>query len=346
MLQIVGGKTTGNRANNSRAKEFDLLFGFLSKPKMLQDVITDNPSGTNCQLEGIHFEFGNVKRLAIELDKTTPTRPFPISPAYVFHIDSVPAGRKRQIEKQFSLATGSVSDPQTKVDVLIVDRRNQPYFVSFKDDAKPSKLGQVSRKTVYGKTYLDGGIDEIQFPSIQSSLFLSHHDTNLTKDQFEKLSQKNKELAAFKHQHPEAWGILVQQRMATAVDELKQFGQVLKSHRPSLIEFIGQTLAGNLRNSSDFYLLIGSKVVRFSEALERLQDKSFSLTTSLHTTANKTSLILSIETPLLTYGLTKIEPAFDGYGSAVSQTKGIIYYFQQYPNSGNSYKKLLLDICQ
>ena len=44
----------------------------------------------------------------------------------------------------------------------------------------------------------------------------------------------------------------------------------------------------------------------------------------------KKSLLVSIKIKNQIYGLTKIEPSFDGWRDVVSQTKGIIFYFQEY----------------
>ena len=145
----------------------------------LQDFVDLHPHGSSGTLEGIHFEFGNIQRLCISLDAKKLTRPFDIEPSYIFHTDSVLAKRKREIEKVFSLPSGSISDPQTKVDVLLIDKNGQPYYISYKDDSVPSKLGQVSRRTEYGKASLDGGIDEIEIPDTAQKLFLTHHDTRL-----------------------------------------------------------------------------------------------------------------------------------------------------------------------
>ena len=132
--------------------------------------------------------------------------------------------------------------------------------------------------------------------------------------------------------------------MELAVNELMTFGNVLSEDRQSLVEFVGTTLAGNLKDSSDFYLVIGSKVVKFSSALRQLGSDKFNVGTQVHQTNKKTSLILNISDSIDTYSITKIEPAFDGQRIEVSQTKGVIYYFQQFPNIGNNYKSLFLDI--
>lgn len=310
----------------------------------LQQLIEMHPQGLSMTLEGIHFEFGNVQRLGISLDSKELAKPFDVKPTHIFHTDSVLAKRKRELEKLFSLPDGSISDPQTKVDILMIDKDGRPYYISYKDDSAPSKLGQVSRRTDYGNAYLDGGIDEIEIPLFQQPLFLTHHDTRLSESQFGKLSQKDRELAAFKHQNPETWQRLVEKRMELAVSELMNFGQVLSEDRKSFIEFIGTTLAGNLKDSADFFLVIGSDVVKFSSALTQLSGDQFKVQTQIHQTEKKTSLILNIADQGETYSITKIEPAFDGQRVEVSQTKGVIYYFQQFPNVGNNYKRLFLKI--
>jgi hypothetical protein len=61
-------------------------------------------------------------------------------------------------------------------------------------------------------------------------------------------------------------------------------------------------------------------------------------------TKSKKALIIEVLIGNETYGLTRIEPSFEGDGTHVGQTKGIIYHFQQFPNAGNHYIKLFLDV--
>jgi len=72
------------RNNNSRAEEFDMIFGFLKEPSVLvrrnhQKI----PEETTSDVEDIEIECGNISRLAIALDRSTPTSPFKSIPKYI-----------------------------------------------------------------------------------------------------------------------------------------------------------------------------------------------------------------------------------------------------------------------
>jgi hypothetical protein len=114
----------------------------------------------------------------------------------------------------------------------------------------------------------------------------------------------------------------------------------------ALSEFIEKTFAGNLGNSENFYLVLGNTPIQFLSILKSIRKLSPKVSLEIHQPKNKTSLIINLELNGKIYSLTKIEPSFEGAGSKISQTKGIIYHFQQYPNTSNSnhFKKLFFDI--
>jgi hypothetical protein len=77
-----------------------------------------------------------------------------------------------------------------------------------------------------------------------------------------------------------------------------------------------------------------------------LKTKNFEIEIEEHRPRLKTSLIVWLIDDQKRYGITKIEPSFEGEGVNVDQTKGIIFHFQQHSENGNSYKDLLLDIAK
>jgi hypothetical protein len=336
-------KSGGARSNSSRAKEFDLIFGFLEYPKSLLSLLQKNPDGGREKLEGIVFEYGNVQRLVTNIKCDKPLRPFSFRPKFVVHIDHISAQRKKEIEIEFALKKNSISGQSSKVDLLVVDASGRPYFISFKDSDAVAKLGQVSRAAKYGDAMLSGGLGAIPTARRIPRTF-SHKQTALTEAQFKKLGEKDKSLAFFKFNYPEDWMIFVEESMASAVNQMRRFGRVIERDRDSFLEFIGQTLAGDLMHSNDYHVLLGDKVIQFSKVMDRLKKSDVKVSTSRLSTANKESLLINLEVGSKRYCLTKIEPAFDGANPAVSQTKGVIYYFQQYPNQANNYKKLLIDV--
>jgi hypothetical protein len=131
-----------------------------------------------------------------------------------------------------------------------------------------------------------------------------------------------------------------------AFTQAENFCEILVSDRETLVEFVGAILAGNLSHSENFYILLGEKIVQFSKVIEYLQSNTVKIEIETHQPKKNKSLIVWIIINNERYCLTKIEPSFEGMGTRVNQTKGIVFHFQQFPNEGNHYKKLLLDISQ
>ena len=334
------------RSSASRAKEFDLVFSFLKTPKFLSDYIKSNPAGGKQTFEGIRFEYGQVQRLSTYLDGAGATSPFDVQPQFVCHLDSLASARKREIEVEFDLNHGDISSENVKADVFFVDLKGRPYFVSVKDDKKPAKLGQVSRDAKFGTARLHGGLPEIRLPNVKVPETFTFNDTALTEKQFSKLTLSDKKFAYFKKQFPNEWADFVKESEDIALVKLRQFCQVLINDRESLIQFVGDTLGSNLKNSPNFYLLIGKQKINLCSALEALSIADLGIEIEEYKPKKKTSIIIWIKYRDQKYCLTKIEASFDGKRQTVSQTKGVIYYFQQHLKCGNHYKKLLLDIAQ
>ena len=332
------------RKTKSRAKEFDLVFSFLNAPKALSGFIKSNPTGGSPEFEGITIEYGDISRHLKFLNPTKLNNPFGFSPKYVCHLDNVNSDRKREIEIHFGLAPQSISSNQVKADLFFVDETGEPFFISVKDIDEPSKLGQVSREVHYGKATLRGGLAGVDLPHDRIPLQINYRQTSLSEKRFENLTVADQRYSYFKKNHTADWEKIVTESKTHALHQARQFAQVLKEDRDSLIDFLGATLAGNLHDSSKFYLLFGGNVVNFKNAMDTLRTKSFKIQIEEHRPRLKTSLIVWLIDEKKKYGLLKIEPSFEGEGVTVDQTKGIIFHFQQYGDEQNSYKSLLLDI--
>lgn len=335
------------KTNDSRAKEFDLVFSFLNSPANLARFIELNPRGGLTEIEGIKFEYGNIERLVPYLKSTRNLcNPFRIDPKYICHLDTISAERKRGLELELEVGHMTISSDNLKADLFFVDKNNRPYFISVKDFDKPSKLGQVSRDATYGQAHLHGGLTGIEVPEKSSPLVVNFNETGLSERQFKKLTPGNEKLAYFKHNFYGEWQSLVKISESNALDQIREFCEILRTDRPSLLEFIGNTLGGDLKESKNFYVLLGENAIKLSQVLNRLKELAFTVQIEEYTPRKKTSLIIWLEIKDERYCLTKIEASFDGWRTTVSQTKGIIYYFQQHLKKGNHYKKLLLDIAQ
>jgi hypothetical protein len=103
-------------------------------------------------------------------------------------------------------------------------------------------------------------------------------------------------------------------------------------------------LFGTIDVPKDSGILINENIIMSDEIIKFFKYSSYTIECEYYNTENKFSLIIFLKFADVKYGITKIEPSFDGAKKNVSQTKGIIYYFQQYPNNTNHIWQLLKNI--
>jgi hypothetical protein len=294
------------------------------------------------------FEWGNIKTLLAEsTDERVKTVNVTTSAARIYHLDRLKKSRREEIEQSHSLRTGSIAGSLSscKADVLIIDQRGKPFFISFKQIEGTAKLGQVSTKTTYGAATLKGGIDDLDMGELGIPTKFDHRSTSLSADSFAKVTLKDQKIAYLKRNHASEWKKYVGKRSSEATRQLRKFAKVMCSDRNSFIEFVGTTLAGSLRDSPDFFIVIGGEMVQVQAVLKALRCPKWHVTTSDASTPKKDAILLTVREGTRTaYTLTRIEHSFEGSHPKVSQTKGIIYHFQQHPSAGRNYKKLLLDL--
>ena len=345
---------TNARKKVSRAKEINIILSFFKKPKTLLVLIKNRPQGGNLFLENIKVEYGNIISLVkeVKIDHSI-SKPFEFIPKYIAHLDNLSSKRKKSIEKEYKLENGSISSGSSKVDILIVKDDENSYFISFKDDKHVAKLGQVSKTTSYGKAKLSGSLNtSLILDKYDTRIFnnFTFKDTDLTKSQFNKLSPKDQKLALIKKISPDKWFQIWNAELNSAYTQLEKFGNTFENDKNSFIDFVKFTFGGGQNNFKNFYLVFGNKVHNFDNILEKLKKVTLEIKSEIKpsNTGKKKSLLIYVKFKKQFYGLTKIEPSFDGSQSKVSQTKGIIFYFQQYTylNTENDYKKLFEKILQ
>jgi hypothetical protein len=134
----------------------------------------------------------------------------------------------------------------------------------------------------------------------------------------------------------------------------------ISSDRNCISQFILLTLVGESVALENFYIVFGQNFINTEKLLKNIETMDFKVESESYSSAGikkKESLIIWLVFPDRKYCLTKIEPAFDGgYDLRASQTKGIQYYFQQWPGKKLTtdtnkfkiydFKQLLLDIGQ
>lgn len=328
------------RKNKSRSLELNVLVSYCPDAHNLVAELTSKNSGGVFSVSGTVFEWGEISRLLPEFDAKVTFVPMELDPKYVYHLDGLGSKRKREIENLHNLPESSLI--KGKADVLVVDAQGNTKYLSVKDGSVPAKLGQKSAKTSYGTAVLEGGLGQLEAQQVPSTI--NWTDTKLSEAQFQKISNADRRLAYIKSHQRAKWDGLVKSRMADAISNLKQFGSTLKSDKSSLGAFVEDTLVGVTGISSKFFIVRNDEAFLVSDILNLVQDAS--LVVKDYNTENKYSLILELVLDDRTYGLTKIEPAFEGLAEKVSQTKGIIFHFQQYKNpaSGLGFSDFLTEI--
>lgn len=332
------------RATKSRATEFNVILGSVSSPRQLTSYIKQSPAGGTVTIDGVAVEYGNVRSLVSHLNAKTAIFPLPKPASFAGHIDSIKADRKRVLERLYGLPGGSLTDSKSRTDVLIIATDGRPYFLSVKDPSTSAKLGQVSTRTKYGGASLTGGLSGLSVPIVHIPTNVDVSQTHLTSAQFEKLSPQDRRYAFLKANYSTAWKEAVQNQTDKAIIAARRFGDALASDRRNFLAFFGEVLAGNLVNSRDFYLLLGNRLIRFADLHKKLQKSKFEVSWEEYRPRKKSSIIIWLQINGVKYCITKVEPSFDGGSPKASQTKGIIYYFQQHLRTGNTYKQLLADL--
>ena len=335
------------RRSTARASELLFMARHSVEPDRVFREFRYAPYGGTYHDGRTHFEWGNIKTLVTgKIHKGAKTINVTTDAAHIYHLDRLKKPRREEIERSHSLKTGAISGSlsSSKADVLIIDNEGKPFFISFKEIEGQAKLGQLSAETAYGAATLDGGIDDLDAGALPIPTRFDHRSTSLSADSFARISSMDQKLAYFKRNYASEWNTYVDKRSSEAASQLREFAKVLCTDRESFIEFVGTTFAGSLRDSPDFYIVIGDELIQLQAVLNELRSSRWHVTTSDASTPKKHAILLTVCDATTTYTLTRIEQSFEGSRSRVSQTKGIVYHFQQHPRAGLNYKKLLLDL--
>ena len=352
------------RSTKSRAEELRFIAGFLENPLDLYTAFEREPRGGFAELEGIEFVWGNIaeliKNIDLEFSKKRQLRTLDVAPKHVFHLDNLSGAQQDLMMSKFDVPAKSLSFHLNKADVLLIDEHLNSIYVSVKDESAITKLGQVANK-VYGSAELVGGFQGIDLSGFSCPDEILFSDTWLRVDQWEKLKNvKDQKCAYIKRQYPEDWKALVDQSLKQASNCLRVFAEKISEDRECISQFLLLTLVGASVALENFYIVFGDNKINVDRLLQNIATMDFRVESEVHLSngkLRKESLIIWLVFPDKKYCLTKIEPAFDGgYDNTASQTKGIQYYFQQWPKKTSvenftgtntyDFKQLLLDVGQ
>jgi len=338
------------RKNYSRAYEIELIIESFFK-EVKNEIIKEIKSNGNrntIDSGGVSFHHGNIQRLTQYIKEENSPTPLPLEDAkVVYHVDSIMKKEKKRIfeENEFSFSDAK------KIDILIITDAGA-YGISIKDAKKNCKLGQRSSPIRIGKIALDGGLpDSIKelISKINPPKIISFNDTALTERQFKKLNDQDKKLAWIKNNKNREWENAVGVAMESAYAQLEDLRNEITTEKGSLAQFLSFILCGTESPQERNYLWIEPNLISLKRFIESIKDdEGLIIEANKYQTAKKTSLIINAQKDGIGYSVMKIEPSFDGAKASVSQTKGIIFYFQEYhhPETNQSIWNLISSLAE
>lgn len=335
--------------------ELEFMLGFLQDPDALIAEFHAYPAGTGVLLEGIVFVWGNISSLLPHMkpgrSKIHSAEILGLDPQFICHLWNLSEKQRRSLKKKVKTSSGSVFSEDAKSDLLLVNRDGDVKYISCKDAASLAKLSQKGKASqLYGTAELRGGITLVDLSRFHVPDIFDYRSTQLSEDKFLKLEPANRKRAYIRSNYPDEWKKTVDAQLDLAYQCLEEFGASIGQNKDNLVEFVKQTFIGKSGDLENYYIVFGDSLVNVSRFINGLENSNFVVETEWYATDNKMSLIVRLKIGEKTYTLTKIEPAFDGgYDEDASQSKGIQYYFQQWPDDASAngeldYKDLLLDL--
>ena len=349
----MAGKSK-SRAGKSRAQELEFMLGFLQNPESLITALHANPMGNGVPLEGIAFVWGDISSLLPHIkpddSKLHSSEILGLKPQFICHLWNL-SKKQRLFLKKIETSSGSILSEDAKADLLLVDCDKNVKYISCKDADSLAKLSQKGKKKqLYGTAELRGGITLVDLSDFHVPNSFDYQSTHLGEESFLKLEPANQKRAYIRCNYPNEWKEKVDEQLNLAYQCLEEFGKSISENKVNLLEFVQQTFIGRSHDLENYHIVFGDALISISRFMSRLENSNFIVETEWHATDNKMSLIVRLNIEGARYTLTKIEPAFDGgYDIEASQTKGIQYYFQQWPENASAngeldYKNLLLDL--
>jgi hypothetical protein len=328
------------RKNISRSYELELIAkSFFEKNyKQFIGSLKKNPTGAIFEHDGKQFEYGKIERLVSFIGTSEVSQALKIDGIKdIFHFDSLSADRKKEIIKHSELSL----EEAKKIDIYLSSVNNE-YGISVKDSSQVCKLAQKSKPVDFAGVSLNGGLNDRISRLIEGSEIpesIDYTTTGLRKDQFSKLSQHDEKLAWFKKNQPDRWNLETDNALSNAYLQLRNLAsEINKGNKSVLISLLGIMLSGVNMPCRQFCIWLEPKLLSVKEFIDNINhEENLPMEAYLHNTPKKSSLIINIEYKGVLYSLTKIEPSFEGGGVDVSQTKGIIFHFQQFQHPDTNF---------
>lgn len=265
---------------------------------------------------------------------------------FVIHIDSVKSGARDALVLPTDIR-GLLGRSLGKADLLLVDEQNLLKLSVKQSDSKEVKLGQQSASATYDfrpvSFTLSGGKN---FPGMNHAVTALTSRLNgklirpsaLSPDQWGKIAKtpQQQRLAIVKSSWPGEWSVIVLSTLYDASQALDAFLNAAfpsnhRDHARNLGEILRHRLLGRTTGAGQMWITSKAGPYRLDEAINKLSAIS-GLRAEWARRASgkgKDSWLIYVTFSKKRYLVSKVEPSFDGQEADVSQTKGVIYYFQE-----------------
>lgn len=274
-------------------------------------------------------------------------------PRLVIHIDTAPNVPVEILNEYGFWNLKEATRTLKKADLLLTSPDTEKVIgLSVKSGTGSSevKLSQQSTSATYDfkprSFTLEGGLNLGPLLKINRVLQdisdnqLVVENTRLLPSQFNKLNAQHKRYAVLKKKHPTEWEESVKAAMGEATENLRLFSNAISSEgttaQHNLSVLLKTRLIGDEIANDKYQLWLSgyNSPINLSDMVNNLD--RFSNVTKLWGEfkkaqgSGKISLVIYAQNESnKLYVICKIEPAFDGGRPQVSQTKGVIYYFQE-----------------
>ena len=316
--------------------------------------MAEQPKGSTLNLtNGATLVWGNIEQLVdnrghveiAELSNAIRQYHIPRSnpPSYVVLMDSYKSSDANHAGID-AAALRVLSKVKGKADLTVIEKATIREVSIKQQESKEVKLGQQSRREEYEfepkRAELSGGkgLSAIQSGLSQFSALTSTRERppSLTESQWLRMTEDDKRLSIIKSSYPSDWQKMVQLSMQEAGAQLDSFLEHAFSNNKSLHAhnlgvLLTHRLIGGMTEGHEEWMTSLSGPFRLDRAIEAVsKDRGMEINWARRPSrSGKDSWVITAACNGRQYVICKIEPSFDGARPEVSQTKGVIYYFQE-----------------
>lgn len=316
--------------------------------------MAEQPKGSVLHLtNGATLIWGNIERLIhnrghVEIAEFSNAIrqyhiPRKLPPRYVVLMDSYKSSASGHATID-TAAAQVLLKVKGKADLTVIEDSTIREVSIKRQESKEVKLSQQSRREEYefkpkGAELSGGkGLSAIRNGLGRLSTLTSagQRPPALSESQWLRMTEDDKRLSICKTIYPRDWAEMVQLSMQEAGTQLDSFlgyaFSIDKSlHAHNLGVLLSHRLIGGMTEGHEEWMTSLTGPFRLDRAIEAVsQNGAIEVSWARRPSrSGKDSWIICAEFNGRRYVICKIEPSFDGAKPEVSQTKGIIYYFQE-----------------